>query len=150
MENKNDTFSMTYGKKSIITEEEIELTAKLQLISAKYHKADLELCFRKCKNRAESDARTFVWYILHREYGFSMNKLAFLYKRTQRSINRGVSCLSYLIETQKTYEKTYYKIKEKIKNDVSRNELQDAIKVLCGQEKGLSCRLHDKRVSRIS
>ena len=84
MENKNDTFSMTYGKKSIITEEEIELTAKLQLISAKYHKADLELCFLKCKNRAESDARTFVWYILHREYGFSMNKLAFLYKRTQR------------------------------------------------------------------
>lgn len=131
---------LVYGKKSIITEEEIVLTAKLQMISAKYHNVDWNLCFDRCKKRAESDARVFVWYILHNEYGFSMNKLAFLYGRTQRCINRGISCISYLIEKQSPYKKKYYKIKDGLNKDISRNELQVAINILHDKRKDLTLR----------
>lgn len=140
-ENRNNekTF-LIYGKKSIITQEEIELTAKMQIVSAICHNVDWKDCFKKCKKRQECDARVYVWYILHKEYGFSMNKLAFLYERTQRSINRGISCISYLIKRQVPYKKRYYKIKDKLEKDISRNELQEAINILHNRQNDITLR----------
>ena len=71
---------------------------------------DKEMLVATSSHRQPSFARGYLWYILHYDCGLSVNKIAKHYNRTPRRINRVVSKIKYLIETQKAYKEHYEKI----------------------------------------
>lgn len=68
---------------------------------------DKEMLVATSSYRQPSFARSYLWYILHYDCGLSVNKIAKQYGRTPRRINRVVSKIKYLIETQKAYKEHY-------------------------------------------
>lgn len=75
-----------------------------------YFGVDKEMLVATSSYRQPSFARSYLWYILHYDCGLSVNKIAKQYGRTPRRINRVVSKIKYLIETQKAYKEHYEKI----------------------------------------
>ena len=72
-----------------------------------YFGVDKEMLVATSSYRQPSFARSYLWYILHYDCGLSINKIAKQYGRTPRRINRVVSKIKYLIETQKAYKEHY-------------------------------------------
>lgn len=75
-----------------------------------YFGVEREILVAKNKFRQPSLARGYLWYVLHYDYKMSINTLAKQYGRTVRRVNRVISKIKYLVETQKTYKGHYEKI----------------------------------------
>lgn len=80
---------------------------KIEEKICEYFGVDKELLVATSSYRQPSFARSYLWYILHYDCGLSVNKIAKQYGRTPRRINRVVSKIKYLIETQKAYKEHY-------------------------------------------
>ena len=80
---------------------------KIEEKICEYFGVDKEMLVATSSYRQPSFARSYLWYILHYNCGLSVNKIAKHYNRTPRRINRVVSKIKYLIETQKAYKEHY-------------------------------------------
>jgi chromosomal replication initiation ATPase DnaA len=52
-------------------------------------------------------ARGYLWYILHYDYGMSVNVIAKHYQRNSRSVHKLIAKVKYLVTTQRLYKEHY-------------------------------------------
>ena len=84
-----------------------------------YYHIDERMFYSDSRNRLreESEALHFLWFILHTEKGYSVNRLAREYDKIPRTVYYGIAKIKIGIATQEYYKKIYSELMEKIKGD---------------------------------
>jgi chromosomal replication initiation ATPase DnaA len=83
---------------------------KVEKAICKYFNVNSMSLVDKDTSNNVSMARSFLFYILNNDYGFSLNKIMDNYCRTQRSVCYNLSKIKCQIKMQKVYRNIYNEI----------------------------------------
>lgn len=98
-----------------LTEENRQIMDLVESIVCKYFNVNEKEVVGRNHKRDASLARGFIWYILHYNYGFSINKLANGYYRNIRSITSLIAKIKHAIKKQISYKQMYNTMIEQLK-----------------------------------
>lgn len=97
-----------------INEKEKNVIDFLEKVVCEYFNVKEKDVVSRNHKRDASLARGFIWYILHYDYNFSINKLANGYYRNIRSITSLIAKTKHAIKNQVSYKQMYNAIREKL------------------------------------
>ena len=80
----------------------------------KYFKVDYNEIIKFNSTRDVSIARSFIFYIVHKDLGISLRCMMDVFSRKYRTITTSVAKTKYLIENLSSYNNVYNSIKKKI------------------------------------
>lgn len=89
------------------TEEQYNLSQKVSNVVCGFFGVKHKDLINKCKSEQLSNARFYIWYILHTKYKVSTSILSALYFRCERNIKFGISKIKHGIKEQQYYRKIY-------------------------------------------
>ena len=92
----------------------LDIVVKVHVRCCEYFNAPLLKVLDRDRHLNLRDARAYIWYILHYDYGLSVSTIAKYYGRKRRNIFYSLSSLDYIVTHQKKYAKIYNEIVDKL------------------------------------
>lgn len=89
------------------TEEQYNLSQKVSNVVCGFFGVKHKDLINKCKSEQLSNARFYIWYILHTKYGLSYTVISAMYFRTKRNVEIGIAKIKYGIKEQPFYRKIF-------------------------------------------
>lgn len=91
------------------TIEEFKIIEKVEKDVCRYFGVDKQAIVNKDRTSQVSMARGYIFYILHKEYGLSIAKIANTYLRTSRAVFWHIGKIKYFLK-QRMYKEIYNNI----------------------------------------
>jgi len=100
---------------------------RVESVVSAFFDIDLKDVYSRDRKRSTSNARAFIWFILHYDVGLSSSEIAKIYNRTRRNVFLQLSAIKFLIENQTQEHDDYLSISEIIiKNEEARQSELDS------------------------
>lgn len=96
-----------------LTTEQINKIDEIEMIVANHFGIEPQSIINRESKENVSNARYFLWYILHFDLGMSPTQLGRLYYRTPRLVKRGYAKIKSGIKFHKLYSNIYEDLMEK-------------------------------------
>lgn len=87
----------------------------VELAVSEFFSVKVSDIYSRDRKRNTSNARAFVWFVLHYNYGISSNNIAKKYGRTRRNVFLQLSGIKFLVENQPQEHDDYQKLLEVVK-----------------------------------
>lgn len=91
------------------TEEEKKVIERIEKDVCSFFSVNLQSIINQDRTSQVSMARGYIFYILHKDYGLSISKIANTYFRTPRAVFWHINKIKYFLK-QRMYKEIYHSI----------------------------------------